>query len=265
MKLFAILLFTILYITAHSQESKKIYLDHEKKKTRSHDYVYYRIINTVGEKIKIEDYYPNGQLQMSGTYLSIDPDEIRDGHFLYYSRNGEKILDEYYHENVKEGESFSYDTVSHFNYKVYFKNGKLTDTLTGYYPSGAVRRTEKYLKDTLISGHCYDEKGNEVDYFPIQVMPYFPGGEEALMTFIKRQIKYPEVERADNIGGRVLVSFIVDNNGTINSIGIKKGVTPAIDREALRVVGLLPPFKPGTLENSPVRVKYLLPIMFNLR
>ncbi len=95
-------------------------------------------------------------------------------------------------------------------------------------------------------------------------MPRFPGGELAMMRFIQMNIQYPAQDREVGIQGRVIASFVVNKEGQLEDIQIKKGVSKNIDAEALRIIHLLPDFIPGTQQGKPVKVKYFLPLMFKL-
>lgn len=98
----------------------------------------------------------------------------------------------------------------------------------------------------------------------VETMPEFPGGQDALMLFLKDNIKYPEYERSKGIQGKVLIQFIVSETGEVSNAKVVKGVSPALDAEALRVVSMLPKFKPGTQNGVPVQVFFNLPITFKL-
>ena len=98
----------------------------------------------------------------------------------------------------------------------------------------------------------------------VEQMPAYPGGEEAMMRFIQSNINYPDMERENDIQGRVVVGFVVLEDGTLSDITVKKGVSPGIDKEALRVVRKLPKFNPGKQQGKAVKVSFVLPIMFKL-
>lgn len=110
--------------------------------------------------------------------------------------------------------------------------------------------------------------GREMDtsmtYTIVEKMPKYPGGDAALMDFLRKNITYPPMERDNNIQGRVVVKFIVDVDGKIIEPQILKSVSPGMDKEALRVVSLLSNFEPGTQGGVPVKVYYSLPIVFAL-
>ena len=95
-------------------------------------------------------------------------------------------------------------------------------------------------------------------------MPQFPGGTEALLAYIRQNIKYPAICRETNVQGRVIVSFVVNKEGYIVDPEVVKGVHPSLDKEALRVIWAMPKWIPGTLRGKPVNVKYNVPINFRL-
>ena len=104
---------------------------------------------------------------------------------------------------------------------------------------------------------------NEI-YMVVEDSPQFPGGLQALLDYLHDNIKYPESCRRDSIQGRVIISFVVEKDGSINSAEIVKGVHEQLDAEALRVIGAMPKWKPGKQRGKTVRVKYAIPVNFRL-
>jgi len=98
-----------------------------------------------------------------------------------------------------------------------------------------------------------------------EVAPEFPGGLEALMSFLSKNIRYPAQARDQQIQGRVYLSFVVERDGSVSNITLLRGIGFGCDEEAIRVVGLMPTWKPGRQNGIPVRVYYNLPIKFTLR
>jgi len=94
--------------------------------------------------------------------------------------------------------------------------------------------------------------------------PEFPGGDQALMTFLLKNVVYPESERLKAIEGKVLIRFLVDTDGSTKDVQLIKSVSPELDKEAMRVVKMLPRFTPGYRLGVPVRVYYNLPVVFRL-
>ncbi len=96
-------------------------------------------------------------------------------------------------------------------------------------------------------------------------MPQYPGGEEAMVKFITEHIEYPAKERDSYVEGRVVVGFVVDEEGQLTDIAIKKSVSKGLDAEALRIVRIMPDFVPGMDHGQKVKVSYVLPILFRLK
>lgn len=99
----------------------------------------------------------------------------------------------------------------------------------------------------------------------VEQSPTFPGGDAALMDYLRKNIKYPPIARENNVEGRVLISFVVDKNGKIRDITVKRGIGSGCDEEAVRVVKSMPEWKPGRQNGKAVNVMYNLPISFKLQ
>ena len=99
----------------------------------------------------------------------------------------------------------------------------------------------------------------------VEQMPSFPGGQSALMEYLHDHVKYPVVAQENGVQGRVVVSFIVERDGSITDVRVVRSVDPSLDREAARVVSSMPRWTPGKQNGSAVRVKYNVPVMFKLQ
>lgn len=99
----------------------------------------------------------------------------------------------------------------------------------------------------------------------VEEMPSFPGGNGALMSYLASNIKYPVVAQEIGVQGRVIVSFVVERDGSISDVRVARSVDPSLDREAQRVVKSMPRWKPGKQNGSAVRVKYTVPVVFRLQ
>lgn len=96
-------------------------------------------------------------------------------------------------------------------------------------------------------------------------MPSFPGGDAALMEFLRTHIRYPQAAADKDVQGKVIVQFVVTKTGRVGEVKVARGVDPDLDREAVRVCKALPAFTPGrNAEGKPVNVWYTLPITFKL-
>ena len=99
----------------------------------------------------------------------------------------------------------------------------------------------------------------------VEEMPSFPGGDAECMRFLNKNIKYPTIAQENGIQGRVILQFVVNKDGSIVDVVVARSVDPYLDKEALRVVNMMPKWKPGKQRGKPVRVKFTLPVTFRLQ
>ena len=99
----------------------------------------------------------------------------------------------------------------------------------------------------------------------VEQMPMFPGGDAALMAYLRDNIHYPTVAAENGVQGRVVVGFVVERDGSITDVNVLRSVDPSLDREAMRVVKAMPKWTPGKQNGSAVRVKYQVPVTFRLQ
>lgn len=99
-----------------------------------------------------------------------------------------------------------------------------------------------------------------------QSMPVYPGGEQALFSFLSENLVYPEEALMANVSGKVYVRFVVERDGSTSGHKIHKGLDPSagLNEEALRVVKMLDGYKPGYMNGDPVRIEMVLPVVFKI-
>lgn len=102
----------------------------------------------------------------------------------------------------------------------------------------------------------------ESDY--VDVQPQFPGGDGAMVRFINNERRYPARAYREGIEGRVLCSFVVNEDGSLSHISVLRGVEKSLDREAVRIISNMPKWDAGVLADTIVPVYYILPIPFRL-
>lgn len=127
-------------------------------------------------------------------------------------------------------------------------------------PSNAVYSAQPVIGPAQVGEETDEEEIFEV----VEDQPEFPGGMEALLTYLSKNIKYPSIAQENNIQGRVIVQFVVNKDGSIVDPAIIKSLDSSCDKEALRVIKGMPKWKPGKQRGKPVRVKFTVPVMFRL-
>ncbi len=111
-----------------------------------------------------------------------------------------------------------------------------------------------------------EEVVEELEIFTVvESMPEYIGGDEARMSFLQENIKYPQLARESGIQGTVFVTFVVETNGSVTDVRVLRGIGGGCDEEAVRVVKIMPKWKPGMQRSKPVRVQFTMPIRFTLQ
>ena len=125
----------------------------------------------------------------------------------------------------------------------------------------AEKKAETFETNTAV-GTFESVQGDVFDV--VEEMPQYPGGPQALFKFLGENVHYPEEAEKAGIQGRVIATFIVEKDGSISQPTVVKSVDPLLDAEAIRVISAMPNWKPGKQNGKVVRVKYTVPLSFNL-
>lgn len=119
--------------------------------------------------------------------------------------------------------------------------------------------------DKELAGNSKIIQAEEKPVVMVEQMPQFPGGEKELMAFISRNLKYPTIPLESGIQGRVTIRFVVSKTGDVTDVQILRGLDPYCDKEAIRVIKLMPKWIPGRQNGRNVPVYYTLPITYRLQ
>ncbi len=222
---------------AFGQQSDTVWYNKKWEPTDRANKHYYRVIQQdtiTGSKYFVQDFYPTGQFQMKGYYISLNP-EKKDGDFIWWFQDGQ----------VQRQAIYKNDTIV-----------KMTD----WNENGEIVRQQEYLKTvTFQDGEpIYSLKS-------IDVAPEYPGGKAALFAFISKNLQYPTEAAKNGIKGKVIVMFVIDRKGNVKNLEIMQSVHELLDREALRVIRLMPKWQPGKQNGQNVNVKFALPINFDAK
>lgn len=169
--------------------------------------------------------------------------KVKNGYYVSYFEDGTKSYQMNYRENKKEG------------------------TLYGYWPNGLIRRVDIYRQDSLISGTCYGQKGQDTAYFPYMIYPKFKNGKiEEFTAFLQQNLKYPAKARRKGIEGKIYVNLVVEKDGSLSNVVVQNKGNSMLENEALRVVKLSSgQWQAAIMEGEKVRMLYTVPINFKLQ
>lgn len=160
-------------------------------------------------------------------------------------------------EEVKEEDEIKLEEVEKSNKAVGSFNVEGNDEV-----GGAVLKAKEDIAAPEPPKHVVEETKI---FTVVEQMPLFPGGDAALMGYLRDNIHYPTVAAENGVQGRVVVGFVVERDGSITDVNVLRSVDPSLDREAMRVVKSMPKWTPGKQNGSAVRVKYQVPVTFRLQ
>lgn len=109
-----------------------------------------------------------------------------------------------------------------------------------------------------------EESDDDKIFYAVEQQAEFPGGTAAMYKFLNKNQKYPASARRMGVEGKVFVKFIVDREGAISNIEIVKGINADLDNEAIRLIKIMPPWKPGKQNGRSVKSQFVLPVYFKL-
>lgn len=124
--------------------------------------------------------------------------------------------------------------------------------------------TKKEPVETVIPSSTAGGNDNVVNFRVVEQLPEYPGGMSAFMKWLTNNLKYPRIAQQNKKQGKVIVAFIINKDGSVSDIKLVKGVDPSLDREALRVVNMMPEWKPGKDKGKPCRTYFCIPVVFKL-
>lgn len=109
-----------------------------------------------------------------------------------------------------------------------------------------------------------NKKDNPLNFRVVEDLPQFPGGAVELMKWLTKNLRYPAAAQRQKVQGKVVVQFIINKDGTLANLEVVKSLSPDCDREALRVMRMMPKWKPGVQDGKPCRTMVCIPIVFKL-
>ena len=230
-----------------SAQTDTVYYDVDNKKILKNkvNQIYrYEVINKIDDigLTKVRKFNKKGILISDVHYSSYTKKKkIRQGNFKEFYSSGKIRISSEYNENELNGKTVSY-----------FKNGNIRAEY--WFDNGKVDKEKS---------RCFDEEGKPISYIHYQILPVFPGGQEALKNYLQK-LKYPEAAQKKKIEGRVIVRFVVKKDGAIDDIKVVHSIDPLLDQEAMHLVRSMPKWTPGSQFGLPVNVLYTLPINFKL-
>jgi TonB family protein len=122
-----------------------------------------------------------------------------------------------------------------------------------------LKRKDSFKNGNLKQGKCFDENGNEIEYYDFEIQPEFPGGKVALNNYLITHISAMN----PNSKGKLVIQFTIETNGDVSNIEILNDTAPSLKKEALHAFSTMPQWKPAQQDGIPVKVKRTIPMNLN--
>lgn len=113
----------------------------------------------------------------------------------------------------------------------------------------------------FVSVNAYSQSDDDV-YSLVEEAAQFPGGQTEMLKYLQTNLQYPEEAKANDVHGRVIVSFIVEKDGSLSNVKVMKSLGSGCDEEAIRLVNSMPKWKPGKNGGKEVRARITIPVSF---
>lgn len=248
MKKLTLLLFLISGNLCFAQNDTT-YLDYYGYKSSQSSAFYYKFISQEGNDFVEKEIFIKTNMPHSIAECSLDEHHRKNGKCITYYQSGAKESEGYYLKGDETGRWIIWD-----------EDGKDSTIVVHDDRMDGTNKFERISKNQPYNN------GDSIATL-IEVMPQFEGGEQAMMQFIQKNIQYPQAEKESGISGTCYITFVVEKGGSLSNMKILRGVKGGLgcDTEALRVLQIMPKWKPGKLNGKNIRVRYNLPIKYTLR
>tara|TARA_R110002012_G_scaffold182985_2_gene349349 strand:+ start:736 stop:1458 length:723 start_codon:yes stop_codon:yes gene_type:complete len=188
-----------------------------------------------------------------------DYEFLRTTYFVDGTKKAEQSYDLKDEKKIYEGLHKHYYESGELFHSIEFKKGKMHGELIAYWKNGIKRRHDYFKRNKLKKGTVWNKAGEEIEYFPFEIPPEFPGGQKALQKYLIENIKIPTYH---NSMQRVVIRFTINCEGNTTDIKIVEEAPAEYMVEAYRVVKEMPKWKPGKQFGEVVNVSYSLPLVF---
>jgi len=185
-------------------------------------------------KVAVRSFYESGQLKQETNYNPYNL-KRKHGKTIKWFENGQvKVL-------------MNYD------------NGMLHGEVLTYWENGLPKREDLFDKNIFVEGKVWDSAGNEIEHFDFIVNPEFPGGDDGLIAYLNKNLYIPKKSKRKSEGGRVIVRFDVEMDGSVSNVWVLQGVNYELDADVMKAVKGFPNWEPGIIDGEIERIEVNMP------
>ena len=217
----------------------------EWKKCEKTDAKFYRTVVKAKDNFIVSDMFINNKPQMIAVCSNSTSPLIKNGNCIYFDDNGNKESQGLFKDNKSTGTWTWYD------------NGCKDSTVATYRENG----TKEYTRFSRIE--LEKQKTSSNVYQLADEMPTFPGGLEAMNKFIAKEFDLPKADKKNNMTGTFYVVIVINEDGSVSLLEIKKSLSSTLDEEATRIIKKMPHWSAGKIDNKAVKVRTTIPFKIN--
>lgn len=215
------------------------------KKCEKKDAKFYRTVLKDKNSFIVSDMFINNKPQMIAVCSNSISPLNKNGNCIYFDDNGDKESQGLFKDNKTTGTWTWYD------------NGSKDSTVATYRENG----TKEYTRFSRIE--LEKQKSSNNVYQLADEMPTFPGGIEAMNLFIAKEFNLPKANKNNSVTGIFYVIIVINEDGSVSLLEIKKSLSSTLDEEAIRVIKKMPNWSAGKIDNKAVKVRISIPFKIN--
>ena len=188
------------------------------------------------------------------TYEEVEKGTQRTTYFIDGSKRNSDFFSNY-RKKIKEGKSIEWHKNGTKAREVFYVNNKMDGVTNSYYESGQLKRTENFKKGDFLNGICYDESGNEIEFFPYYKEAQYPEGSQKFYDYFQKNFRQPNSSQ-----GEIIIGFTVELDGSLNHFEIIKSINKEMDLAAIKVLAKSPRWIPAQIEGKDTVQKTKIPL-----
>ncbi|WP_291127456.1 energy transducer TonB [Flavobacterium sp. UBA7682] len=181
-----------------------------------------------------------------------------------YFKSGQLKAENPYFKNRSHGKRKEWYEDGKIRREIDYQNSRIHGQLITYWENGQLKRRDVYDNGKRIKGEVWDVNGALMEYYNYEIAAQFPGGKNALFDYLAEKIIYPKKSRDEGIEGKVMVTFMVEKDGSISQCQIIRGVNDEINAEALRVIKQMPKWNSRSKDGIAGKQRVSLNVNFTL-
>ncbi|MDU0371401.1 TonB family protein [Hymenobacter endophyticus] len=225
---------------------------------------YYTVVQRQGAGGSITTYKPGGQRLHQEQYSQLRSGQRQGFSTEWNPTTGRRVARYPYQRGKLHGVAQAWYPGGQRRWQLTYQQGQRQGSLRAWYPNGRALRTETYRAGLRTAGRCFTRAGRDTAWFAFERPAQFVGGDQALHTWLTRNLRYPAIDSRNQVEGNVRVRFVVDKRGRVQNPEIVKGISSSTDAEVLRLLSIMPAWQPAVVAGRAVAVPYELPVEFRI-